>query len=321
VIELAYILNYGTLVLVVALTSLGVAIGQGMAGYGAIHAINIQPMARNEITKTLVLSMALMETSGVLGIALGILLLLDPSLSDAHLASGIARCGIALSICLTGLTIGIVSAQPTRQACMSIARQPFFNKNILNLLLITQSLLQTPLLFGFLVAWLIKMQAAEVETIVDGWRLFSCGLVMGLGSIGPIIGLAAFAQSAVEGIGRNRKAYSKIVTFTFISEAIIETPILFSFVIAMIMLFSPVTPKDTFLRAVMMLAAAISTGFSTIAPGINSGAIASEAGRQIALYPEHYSVVARASMLAQALIDTFVLYAALTSLLILLIGR
>ena len=264
--------------------------------------------------------MALMETGAVIGLALSIVLLIDPTVKEPILAGGIARFGIPLCICLCGISIGIVSSWLTRQACMSIARQPFFNKNILNLLLITQSLLQTPLIFSFIVSWIIKMQASSAVFIIDGWRLLASGLVMGLGSIGPIIGLALFACAALEGIGRNRKAYPKMLTFTFISQAIIETPILFSFIIALMMLFTPITGNDTFLKGVIMMAAALCTGLTTMVPGINSGKIASAAGRQLALNPDNYSILSRTSMLAQALIDTFVLYGALISTLMLLIS-
>lgn len=320
-IDASSLLNYGTIVFTVAGTSLGTAIGQGLASYAALQALNIQPMARNEITRTLVLALALMETAAVIGIALAILLLIDPSIKQPVLAASIGRCGIALAMSLTGLAIGIASSLPTRSACMAIARQPFFSKNIVNLLLIAQSLLQTPILFGFIISWIIKTQAVSVTSLFDGWRLIASGLVMGLGSIGPVIGLGLFAQAAVQGVGVNRKSYTKMLTFTFISEAIIETPILFSFIVGLIILFSPITPQDNFVRGIIMLAAALCTGLSTIMPGINSGRIAGAAGKELALHPDQYSILSRTSMLGQALLDTFVLYAALISFLMILVTR
>ncbi len=320
-IELSFLINFLVIAAIVAFTAIGVALGQGRAGLGAMQAMNIQPMARTEITRILIISLALMETAAIVAITLGFLLLIDPALQEANLASAIARIGIACAICCTGATIGYVSWKPVYQACMSIARQPFFNNSILNLLLITLSLLQTPVILAFIIAWLIKGQAATTFLLMDGLRLCACGLVMGLGSIGPIIGLSVFSQAALEGIGRNKKSYPKIMTFTFVSEAVIETAVLFTFLIALVMLFTPITPQDSRIRGIMMPAAALCMGLCSILPGINSGKVAGAASKEIATQPEHYSVFSGASIIAQVFLDTLVLNAAIISLIMLLLRR
>jgi F-type H+-transporting ATPase subunit c len=319
--ELAHFLNYGTVALTLSITAMGVSIGQGKAGSHALQAINIQPQAQTEITKMIMIGMAIMETAAVLSAAFTILLLFDQTIEQGILFPSIARLGIALSLCFSGITLGIVSAWPTAKACYAVARQPFFSQKILNLLLITQSLLQTPIIFCFITCWLIKTQAAQTDSFIESVRLISSGLVIGLGSVGPIIGLALFAESALEGTGINRKAYPKIVTLTFLSEAMIETPILFAFIISLVMLFTPTLPSDTIVRAATIFSAALCTGLCTLIPSISSGRIASSAGREVALRPDSYSALTRTSMFAQALIDTFVIYGALVSLLMLLIVR
>ena len=67
-------------------------------------------------------------------------------------------------------------------------------------------------------------QAAHVLLCSDSLRLIASGLCIGIGSIGPAIGLSIFSRAALNGISRNIQAYSKLLSFTFISEAIIETP-------------------------------------------------------------------------------------------------
>jgi F-type H+-transporting ATPase subunit c len=319
--EATFIINFLTIAAIVASTAVAVAFGQGRASFGALEAMSIQPMARNEITRCLVIALALMETAAVVAITLAFLLLMDPSLHDPSLAPAIARIGIACAICCTGATIGYYSWKPAYQACMSIARQPFFSKNIFNLLLITLSLLQTPILLAFIIAWLIKIQAVSAVLIMDGVRLCASGLVIGLGSIGPIIGLSSFSCAALEGIGRNRKSYSKILMFTFISEAVIETAVLFTFMIALIILFISISPQDQPIRGVMIATAALCMGISSIAPGINSGKVATAACKEIAARPEHYPIFSGASIISQVFIDTLVLNAAITSLIMLLLHK
>ncbi len=267
---LTHLLNVSAVTSIVVLPALGIGIGQGRAGRAALEAMDVQPSARAEILRIFVLGVALMEIAAVIGIALAVLLIVDPTLHLTAVSTGIARFGIVLSLSFAGLTLGIVSAWPTIQACKATARQPFFSRKILNLLLITQSLLQTPILFCFLIAWFIKTQAGDAQTTIEGIRLLASGFAMGCGSVGPIIGLAWFAQTVVEGLGINRKSYSKMFTFTFISQAIIETPVLLAFIVSLIILFSP-TENISPIRDFIIIAAAISTGIGTLAPGIGSG--------------------------------------------------
>lgn len=311
---------FAAVVLPVLLPALGISLGQSNATRAALDAMDEQPAARDEIMRALVLGLALMETAGVMSVALAFLLLFDPALinSSGFVPSALVGIPLALS---SGLVLGYVSSWATAQACSSIARQPFLSQKIINLLLLTQSFMQTPFIFGFFIAWFIKTQAAQVTTYIDCVRLIACGFVMGIGSIGPILGLARFAQTVLSSVGAAPNAYTQLMTFTLFSQAIIETPIIFAFVVALLMLFTPTSATDSAIRYVAFIAAAGSTSFGIFGPGINSGKIASAACREIARAPERYAIIARASMFAQALVDTFVVYAALISFMLILLVK
>ena len=94
-------------------------------------------------------------------------------------------------------------------------------------MLITQSLIQTPVIFGLIVALLITASIGSVQTLVEGTQLLAAGICIGLGSIGPTIGLGRFTYQACYTAGINRSSYTKILPFTLISGAIIETPLIF----------------------------------------------------------------------------------------------
>ena len=70
-----YLFHYGTIAFSVALSSIGVGLGEGLTGLAALKALNIQPGARNEISKTFILGMALIETSAVVGLTVALILL------------------------------------------------------------------------------------------------------------------------------------------------------------------------------------------------------------------------------------------------------
>ena len=315
---IAEFIHFGTIALTVAANAVAVGIGQGLTSSAAIEGINVQPAARNEVVKAAILGMALIETAALMGTFMSVLLLLQTRNNTHAPYSSFAELGIVFAICCSGFVLGIVSALPARAACMAIARQPFFAQQITRFMLITLSLLQTPIIFGLIVALFIRGQASTIETMRDSLRLIAAGLCIGLGSIGPAIGLAYFSEAACKGIGINRAAYRSIFSFTLISQAIIETPIIFALIVSVSLLFLvPTMAHENMLDGITLLAAGLCTGIGTLGPGISSGRTATEACKQISYNPELYGTLSRISMFAQGLIETSAIYTVLISFLLL----
>ena len=311
-------LHYGIIGSLVIANSFGVGIGQGITSYSAINAINRQPASRSDVTRIALIGMTLIETVAILALLVAVLLIIN--VQDITPYTTYAELGIAAAICITGFVVGLASAKPAQAACNAAAKQPLFTQKIFNFMLMTQVLIQTPVIAGLLVALFIQGQSISIEHLSDSMRLIASGLCIGLGSIGPAIGLSIFSQAAIDGIGRNTKAYNKLLSFTFVSEAIIETPIIFCLVIAITLLFI-ITPlkTDNFLDSIIFIAAALCIGLGTLGPGLSSGKTGAAACSQIADNPENYTILSRTSMLAQGIIETVVIYALLLSLLMLLL--
>ncbi len=317
-LQLTEFVHYGTIALVAAINAVGVGIGQGLTGAAAIESINRQPNAQSEITKTAILGMALIETAAVMGTFMALLLLWSTHNDSHNPYVGLAELGICFAISLSGFVLGIVSSLPARAACYAVARQPFFSQEIIRFMMVVLSLLQTPIIFGLIVGLLIQQLSHDVTTMRDSLRLISSGLCIGLGSVGPAIGLAFFSRTACQGLGINRGAYKQLFSFTLISQAIIETPIIFSLVVSMSLLFLvPITGQENMLDGIALLGAGLCTGIGTIGPGISSGRTAMAACEQIAIQPEIHSSLSRLSMFAQGLIETSAIYAVLISFLLL----
>lgn len=316
-LALASLIHYGTIALTVTATAVGVGIGQGLTCKNALIAMNEQPTARDDIARSAMLGMALIETAAILGVLVSLIVLWSARNHVGMPYAHIAEIGIALAISLPGLVLGIISALPAQAASMSIARQPFFAQKIMRFMLLSLSLIQTPIVFGLIVAIFIKGQAANAASLADSLRLIAAGLSIGLGSLGPAVGLALFAQAACASVGVNRKAFNKLLSFTFISQAIIETPIILCLVVSLFMLFS-VSPLPSYnmFDGVALLAASICIGFGTMGPGISSGKVAGVAARQIAFNLEQYGLLSRLSMFSQGLLETSAIYSFLITLLL-----
>lgn len=312
-------LHYGTIATSIALSSISVGIGEGLISWSALHAINRQPYARDDIMRVAIIGMTLVETVAILGLLISILLLMYTNTNINNCYAHYAEIGIICAIGITSLFIGIASAFPAQAACNAAARQPFFTHRISAFMLMTQVLIQTPMISAFLVSLFIQGQSASATTMNDSLRLIASGLCVGLGSIGPAIGLSIFSRAAVTTLGKNTKAYDKILSFTFISEALIETPIIFCLIIALTLLFViPHSAFDNSIDGIIFLAAGLCTGLGTLGAGISSGNTAAAACTQIGNNPDLYNCLSRSSILAQSLIETVVLYTIILSLLMIL---
>jgi F-type H+-transporting ATPase subunit c len=316
-IYIAELLYTSLIAIPVALSAIGAGIGQGYIGLKSIRAINTQPQSSTEIIKVALISMAIVETVAIFGTVMSIILLYDNNIPVNVTYAAYGRVGIALAMGISGLCAGIASSFPAQGACESVARQPFFTTKIINLMLITQTFIMTSNIFAFIISLMINNYIATINSFAQGMQYLAAGLSIGLGSIGPSFGLGIFAYSACKALGINRKAFGKIVSFTFISEAIIETPLIFSLLIALQILSSTVSDETSILKGIVFISAALCMGFSTLGTGLATGKTSSEAILQIALQPHHSSIISKVSMIGLVLIDTMAIYGLIISFMML----
>lgn len=300
----------------VTFSAFGTGIGQGMIGVKSLQAVTIQPHNAQEINKLSLIGMTMSETSAILGLVISIILFLDHSIPASYHYASYGKIGIALAIGLTGFIAGIASSYPAQSACISSARQPFFSNKILQMLLITQTLIITPNIFGFIIGLLIFTKTNSITNLTGGLQLLAAGLVIGIGSIGPSIGLSSFASAACTTIGINRKSYTKIMPFTFICQAMIETPIIFSLLIGLVIWNITITPTSPDIKGLELIAAAICMSLSTLGTGLSAGKTGAAACKLIGLKLDAHAAISRVGFLALAMIDTFPIYGFIISIIL-----
>lgn len=72
----------------------------------------------------------------------------------------------------------------------------------------------------------------------ESFRLLATAIAIGLGAIGPGIGVGLIAAKATEAIGRNPEASSKIQTTMILGIAFAEAIAIYALVIALIIKFA-----------------------------------------------------------------------------------
>lgn len=312
--------TYSAISFTLASAAIGVSIGQAIAGRGAQQAMNRQPAAHTEIMRVALIGMVMLETIALLATAMAVWLFFETDPTTISFEGSLAHLGIAGAIGLPALFLGISSGFPARQACLAVARQPFFSQRIQQMLLITLSMAQTPMLFGFVISFFIKNGALGISNITQSLQLIATGLAMGIGSIGPAIGLTQFSSAACTSIGINKSIFGQMRLFALVSQTFIETPILFALVASLAILIKPVTDTSPLSVGLVLIAAALCTGIGTLAPSLSSSTIAGKAATTMALNPMLASSVSRMSLLGQVFTDTCALYPLLVCLLLLVLS-
>ena len=69
------------------------------------------------------------------------------------------------------------------------------------------------------------------------FRMLAAGLCMGLGAIGPGIGIGILAAGALQAIGRNPDARGPIFTNMILTVALAEAVAIYALVVSIIILF------------------------------------------------------------------------------------
>lgn len=72
---------------------------------------------------------------------------------------------------------------------------------------------------------------------LESAKMIGAALAMGLGALGPGIGLGILAGKALEAIGRNPEAQGKIQTTMILAIAVTEAVAIYSLVVALMILF------------------------------------------------------------------------------------
>jgi F-type H+-transporting ATPase subunit c len=308
------LLHYISAGITIMLGGIGGGIGQGIAASNCMESMTRQPTGNEAGFKSMVIGLALIESGVIIALVTTLLMLLGGE-SISSLGQSLAELGIALAVGISAITISISSSFVVKAATASIARQPFFAPKITAFMLLAQSIIEAPVIFAFIIGLVIKTHITPEMTYEQGLQGLAAGLALALGCIGPSIGQSYFTHTANIAVGINKSAYSKLFPFSLISAAIIETPIIFCLLLALLIMFSPLSTQS--MNAVTtFLTAVITMGLGAIGGGLAIGYVTSQSAQQIAHDVNNYPLIIRASLLGIAFIESAIIYALIISLLL-----
>jgi len=296
----------------VAITGAIVALVQGTIARSVLIALHEQPAVEATLKRASLTALVIVETSVILAGISAVFLLLGRE----HITSYQAI-GAAIALIVPAAIAAYASMAPAREALFAIARQPFLSNKIITTLLISLTVIQTPVILGFITGLIMSVRAPF--TMAHGLSYIAGGIAVGVGSVGPLLGLSRFGAAVCRAIGRNPTAHTPLVPFLFVGQALIETPSLLALIIALALIVLP--PRtDTVLEGIIRIIAGITTALVTVGPGLASGRTAGSAAREIGKEPEKSRIIMQLSLITQTIIDTGALYGIVAALSMIILG-
>jgi F0F1-type ATP synthase membrane subunit c/vacuolar-type H+-ATPase subunit K len=300
----------------IVLGGIGSGLGQGIAGFGALQAMARQSTGNDHILRTMILGLALIESGVILALVITFMLLFGGT-PVITLPAGLCELGMGCAIGLAAAAVSIASSFAVKAACMSIARQPFFHQKIVTLMLLSQSITSAPGVFAFVIALLIKVKITDTTNLIDGIKMLAAGLTVGIGSIGPSIGQGIFSQSSCTSVGLKKESFGKLLTFSLLSQAVIQTPLIFCLIIAILLIFkTAAAATPTFIAVVSFFSPAFAISIGTLGSAVALGHAASKTTQYISMDEKNYPLLVRTSLLAQAIIESAAIYALIVALIL-----
>ena len=143
----------------------------------------------------------------------------------------------------------------------------------------------------------------------------SAALAMGLGAIGPAVGVGHAAAKACEAITRQPSASGSIVRMMLIGQAVTGSAGILSLVVAMLLLYARPEGGDT-VTAAALLGAGLCIGFGVIGPGYGLGLCAGSACEGLGRQPRSSGPIMVNMLMGQAVAQTPGIFALVVSFLL-----
>ncbi|MBN2460211.1 MAG: ATP synthase F0 subunit C [Candidatus Cloacimonetes bacterium] len=243
IIQVAAYIGAGISVSIASVTS---GVGVGYIAGEASYAMMKQPKAGDLIFRNMFIGQAVTETGGIFSLVISLLLLFggfDVAAGGLYRFAAMLAAGIAIGFGSIGPVLG--SGYTGGQACKSIGRMPKHGNAIMGNMLIGQALAQTSSIFSLVVALLLlystplqPRDASLGHIVAKSVSLLGAGLSIGLGTLGPGVGIGNVAGRASDMIGRFPDQRPSIMRTMFLGAAVSESTAIYALVISFLLLFA-----------------------------------------------------------------------------------
>jgi F-type H+-transporting ATPase subunit c len=145
--------------------------------------------------------------------------------------------GAGLAMGLGAAGSGIGEGYAAMKTCEGMGRQPGIANHLLRTMLIGQAIAESTGIYSLVVALLLIFRGFDNVHFTQIPAFISAGLCMGLGAMGPGLGLGLAAGHACEAIARNPETSSIMLRNMLIGQAVTESTGIYSLVVSLLLIF------------------------------------------------------------------------------------
>ena len=223
--------------LAIGIAAFGSAFGEGLIAFKASESIARQPKASSEIVRTMLITQAIAETSGIFGLLVSVILLFVIS-KEGTTAFAFGNIAAGFCIGVGAIGAGIGSGQAGGAACESIGRHPRLSPNILITTLVGQAVVQTGCIFAMVVSMFLVLTKQSSDNIAVIGSVLGAGICMGLGAIGSDNGTGIVAKKAIWGMSRDSRNMGMMTRTMLLGQAVSITTAIYSLIIAFLLILT-----------------------------------------------------------------------------------
>lgn len=224
--------------LCMGLGAIGSGVGSGFPAAKACEGMARQPRMTGQLTNTMILGAAVCQSQGIYSLVVALMLMFLDFGDRAVNPNAAAMIGAGLSTGLAAIGAGMGQGMIAGATCEGIARQPMSQAKGTATMLISQAVTETPSIFGLVVSVLLIFRVWPASTgIVTMAALVAAGLCQGLGAIGPGLGNGLTGEWALRWVCRNDEAASSLTRTMIIGQAVAQSTVIYSMVIALVLIF------------------------------------------------------------------------------------
>ncbi len=196
----------------------------------------------------------------------------------------------------------------------AFGRQSLGNEKNFRTMIIGFALSETGAILSLILV-LILLLSAPVITLGEGIAELGIGIGMGIGA-----GIVSFASSmavhaACGAIARQPFFAHKITVFMILLQSIAEAPILFIFIVSLIIKLKAVTVYSVY-HGLFLFCASLVVALGCIGPSLGQAQLVNAAVSSIGLSKKAYSKIFAFSLICQAIIETPVVFSLVISFML-----
>ena len=146
-------------------------------------------------------------------------------------------------------------------------------------------------------------------------RVVGAALSMGLGAIGPAIGIGLTGSRAAQASARQPAASGEIMKTALIGMAVAESNAIFSLFVAVVLIFVPVA-NPSWLKIVALISAGLCMGLGSLGPGYGQGYSSARASEGVGACPGNIGETLKLMLIGQAVAGNPAIFALIVSMLL-----